>query len=71
MDHCTQCRALIDAPHTVEPHARLRSYGELKMYAKFNSTTYECADCHTNFERREAMPHGPVTWRRIDSWRLR
>jgi hypothetical protein len=63
MDYCTKCRALINTPATNGPHARLSVYGELTMYSNYSTTTYECADCHAKFERRETMmPRGRVTW---------
>ena len=65
MDHCTECRALIDAPSMDEAHARLSVYGELTMYSNHNTTTYECSACQAKFERCETMPRRRVTWRLI------
>ena len=62
MDHCTECRVLLDAPTTDEPHARLSVNGELTMYSDHNTTTYECSACQTKFERCETMPRRRVTW---------
>ena len=67
MDHCAECRVLIDTPSMDEPHARLQSEGGLELYAEFSITTYECTDCHTRFERRETMPRPRVTWKVIDA----
>ena len=67
MDHCAECRVLIDTPSMDEPHARLQSDGGLELYAEFSITTYECTDCHTRFERRETMPRPRVTWKVIDA----
>lgn len=59
---CDECRALIDAPSTVEPHAGLHRYGVSVVFADFNSDTYECDICHTKFQRQEAKSSRKVTW---------
>jgi hypothetical protein len=64
---CDECRALIDAPSTVDPHPRLHRYGTSRTFADFISDNYQCEKCATKFRRHETIiPDCAVTWTVIE-----
>ncbi len=64
---CEECRALIDAPSTVDAHPRLHRYGTWKVFVDFTSETYQCEQCATKFHRYETkIPDWKVTWTVIE-----
>ncbi len=59
---CSACRALINAPTTVEPHARLRDDRKFRMFLDFNTETYHCEACGMKWKRLTTMPRRTATW---------